>query len=149
MFILSSSRAKVNKSTYQMNRNEEVNILIKYPPIMAVSMLFFALFGITGVTIFRVCCDTGAGKHFRMNILTWDCVENYVAEASRGSAWEWADYVLSISSIRLILSPPTPGSADTNSKWDELLSAEDVKLEFTDFKCLGIIASHELLMYPY
>ena len=70
MFILSSSRAKVNKSTYQMNRNEEVNILIKYPPIMAVSMLFFALFGITGVTIFRVCCDTGAGKHFRMNILT-------------------------------------------------------------------------------
>ena len=32
MFILSSSRAKVNKSTYQMNRNEEVNILIKYHP---------------------------------------------------------------------------------------------------------------------
>ena len=69
MFILSSSRAKVNKSTYQMNRNEEVNILIKYPPIMAVSMLFFALFGIRRVTIFHVCCDTGAGKHFRMNIL--------------------------------------------------------------------------------
>ena len=70
MFILSSSRAKVNKSTYQMNRNEEVNILIKYPPIMAFSMLFLAVFGIRGgVTMFRVCCDTGAGKHFRMNIL--------------------------------------------------------------------------------
>lgn len=69
MFILSSSRAKVNKSTYQMNRNEEVNILIKYPPIMAFSMLFLAVFGIREVTMFRVCCDTGAGKHFRMNIL--------------------------------------------------------------------------------
>ena len=69
MFILSSSRAKVNKSTYQMNRNEEVNILIKYPPIMAYSMLFLAVFGIREVTMFSVCCDTGAGKHFRMNIL--------------------------------------------------------------------------------
>ena len=55
-----------------MNRNEEVNILIKYPPIMAVSMLFYALFGIRGVTMFHVCCDTGAGKHFRMNILASD-----------------------------------------------------------------------------
>ena len=52
-----------------MNRNEEVNILIKYPPIMAFSMLFLAVFGIREVTMFRVCCDTGAGKHFRMNIL--------------------------------------------------------------------------------